>query len=196
MRRLFRKYRSDPRRVLFDFAEVRRSIAKNIKAKEYPEDSPLTILQSTLTIGINEVLTVEPDLQVELERSFPKATQEPPSQDDMLVLTDAMSVLPELAQNLLERQLGEDIIEVLYGEVVDYESLPDAGSYRSATTAARLSVRRRLASRVARLYSKIRVTTLEHYDSDTFKRVRVVGTYAGFLGFLAAALQVVSRLLL
>jgi hypothetical protein len=52
------------------------------------------VLHSTLTIGVSEICTVEPDLREELERNFAKQLEEPPSQEDVLVLTDAMKVLP------------------------------------------------------------------------------------------------------
>jgi hypothetical protein len=191
-------YRDDPRRVVFDFAEVKRSITDNMEVGEYPKDSAHNVLHSTLTIGVNEICTVEPDLREELERNFPNAPTEPPPQEDVLVLTDAMRVLPALSEELLSRQFGEDIIEVLYGEIVDYENMPDVGSFRPATEVARLSVPRRLASRIAKIYSEVRsrVDLIAHCDSDAFKKADVVGTYGGIVSLLAGLLVAVGRLIL
>jgi hypothetical protein len=98
---------------------------------------------------------------------------------------------------LLERQFGEDIIEVLYGEIVDYDDMPDVGSFRPTTEVARLSVRRRLASRIAKLYTELRsrADLVRHYDSDAFKRARVIGTYGGIGSLFAALLATAAGLL-
>jgi len=156
----------------------------------------LVVLVSTLRLGINTVGNAEPDVKAALAEAFDGFGETRLEDSAVLLLTDAMRVLPYMSEAPLAEQFEEDLTEVVSGEVIEAGAEPPLPSGQ-VVPVPRPSVVRRLVSRVSKMYLELRdrVNLVEHYDSETFKKARVVGTYGGIMGFLAMVMGALARLL-
>lgn len=94
-----------------------------------------------------------------------------PNKENILLLFEAMRILPDYTEDWLAHDIQTDIVEFVTGRVpgapLDTPLIPGPG--------IRKSVVQRLHHRIAGM----RLALRKHYDSDAFKEAKVVGLYIG-----------------